>query len=658
MSTTFNYDLAFSRNIGWVTRSEQQQLRNKKVAIAGMGGVGGIHLLTLARLGVSHFHIADFDEFELQNFNRQVGANMQTINASKVETLRKMVLDINPEASITCFNEAITPHNVEAFLDGIDLYIDSIDFFVLDARELLFNTCEKKGIPSLTAGPIGMGTVYLIFMPGKMSFKDYFAFEGLSDLDKQINFLIGVAPKAYHRSYLVDPTSINLVEKRGPSTMMACNLCAGVAGTLALKILLNRGPVYAAPYYHYFDAYNEKYYRGYLRNGNKNWLQRLKRMLFKKVIAKQLAQPPASFSIFSAEGDQQAPIYKILDLARWAPSGNNHQPWRFKIKDDTHFTCQLIDESDSNKYDFNSIPTLVSGGALLENIILAATQHHYRVEWQYQKVGIHEHQINITLIPDANIQQNELAAFIPLRSVDRTAYRHTNLTSHQKELLAAALGDQFTVQWHSSWRERLHMSYVNFLTTDIRLKMPELMPIHQEIIDLKNQYSKTGIPIDAVGLSPFTKRLFSKLILHPRMMNFMSQYLGSTYSSGLEMDILPGLASAAHFTIHYHGDKNVAFTPNVQIELGRALQRFWLRATQLGLVIQPTYASVMISYYVNHKQSLSSMQSLDKKAQKIADKMNAMSKNSVVVFKGRIGAPRTPHTTSRSIRRDLKDLLL
>src|SRR3954467_6277338 len=58
-SFDFDYDEAFSRNIGWVTEWEQQILRTKRVAIAGMGGVGGLHLLTLARLGIGAFHISD-----------------------------------------------------------------------------------------------------------------------------------------------------------------------------------------------------------------------------------------------------------------------------------------------------------------------------------------------------------------------------------------------------------------------------------------------------------------------------------------------------------------------------------------------------------------------------------------------------------------------
>ncbi len=61
MTTTFDYDIAFERNLGWLTRPEQQALRRKLVAIAGLGGVGGLHLLTLARQGIGRFHIAEFD---------------------------------------------------------------------------------------------------------------------------------------------------------------------------------------------------------------------------------------------------------------------------------------------------------------------------------------------------------------------------------------------------------------------------------------------------------------------------------------------------------------------------------------------------------------------------------------------------------------------
>jgi sulfur-carrier protein adenylyltransferase/sulfurtransferase len=68
-TSEFSYDAAFERNLGWFTEAEQLTLRGKCVAIAGLGGVGGVHLITLARLGIGAFHIADFDRFSLANFN-------------------------------------------------------------------------------------------------------------------------------------------------------------------------------------------------------------------------------------------------------------------------------------------------------------------------------------------------------------------------------------------------------------------------------------------------------------------------------------------------------------------------------------------------------------------------------------------------------------
>ena len=87
---SFDYHEAFSRNLGWVTETEQEILRNKRIAIAGMGGVGGSHLLTLTRLGIGEFSLADFDQFELANFNRQAGASTAHVGRNKLEVMVQM----------------------------------------------------------------------------------------------------------------------------------------------------------------------------------------------------------------------------------------------------------------------------------------------------------------------------------------------------------------------------------------------------------------------------------------------------------------------------------------------------------------------------------------------------------------------------------------
>ncbi|NNJ90216.1 MAG: ThiF family adenylyltransferase [Gammaproteobacteria bacterium] len=280
--TNFSYDEAFSRNIGWITQEEQQKLRNCRIAIAGMGGVGGAHLLTLSRLGIGHFNISDLDEFEVANFNRQAGASMKTLGREKVEVLEEMAKNLNPEQEIKSFPHGVTEENVDEFLDGVDLYVDGLDYFAVSARRATFAKCHEKGIPAVTAAPLGIGAAVLNFIPGGMSFEDYFRLEGKSEMEQLLSFLIGLSPAMLQRTYLADPTTVDLANHKGPSTPMAVEICAGMAASQAMKILLNRGPVMSAPWGQQFDGYRDKYKKTWRPGGNNNPIQKLTLLIAKK----------------------------------------------------------------------------------------------------------------------------------------------------------------------------------------------------------------------------------------------------------------------------------------------------------------------------------------------------------------------------------------
>jgi molybdopterin/thiamine biosynthesis adenylyltransferase len=282
MHKLFDYGLAFSRTLGWITENEQNILRSKRIAIAGLGGVGGVHLTTLARLGIEKFNISDLDTFELANFNRQAGAGISHLNRSKVEVMTEMALDINPGMDIKSFPDGVNQGNVDAFLDGVDLYVDGLDFFALEARRVVFAACAEKGIPAITAAPLGLGVSFLCFMPGKMTFEDYFQWEGQSETEQLLRFLVGISPAGLQLSYLVDNSRLDLVNQKGPSTPMACDFCAGITGTYALKILLDRGCIVAAPKAIHFDAYRNKFLITWMPWGNNNPLQRIKLSIARK----------------------------------------------------------------------------------------------------------------------------------------------------------------------------------------------------------------------------------------------------------------------------------------------------------------------------------------------------------------------------------------
>lgn len=274
-SASFDYSTAFSRNIGWVTVEEQARLKRSRVAIAGLGGVGGAHALTLARLGIGRFHLADFDTFGVHNINRQAGAFMSSVGRRKAEVVCRMVLDINPQAEIVRFDEGVTPDNAEQFLRGVDVYVDGIDFFAVDARRMVFAACHSRAIPAVTAAPLGMGVSLLYFAPGRTSFEQYFRLEGQTQQEQFARFIAGLSPAMLQRTYLVAPDAVNFAQRRGPSTVMACELCAGVTGVAVMKILLGRGGLRPAPWAMQFDAYRQRLSHTWRPFGNANPLQRL-----------------------------------------------------------------------------------------------------------------------------------------------------------------------------------------------------------------------------------------------------------------------------------------------------------------------------------------------------------------------------------------------
>lgn len=270
----FDYDLAFSRNIGWVTPEEQRSLKNKRVAVGGLGGVGGSHLIALARLGVGGFTISDLDDFEIHNFNRQYGATVSSIGQPKVDVMEKVLRDINPEADVRCFKSGIALETVDEFLADADIYVDSLDIYALPVRRKIFQRCYEKGIPAVTAAPVGMGTSMLIFLPGKMSFEEYFCLEGHSFEEQIFCFIIGVAPSMMMMKYLQVEDTVNLFKRKVPSTVFGIELSAGVACTNVLKLLLNRGEIIAAPRGLHFDAYLNRLSKTWRPWGNKNPIQR------------------------------------------------------------------------------------------------------------------------------------------------------------------------------------------------------------------------------------------------------------------------------------------------------------------------------------------------------------------------------------------------
>lgn len=654
---SFAYDVAFDRNIGWVTADEQQALRRKRVAIAGMGGVGGVHLLTLARMGIGAFNISDLDTFELANFNRQAGAAMSTIGRSKVEVMAEMARDINPTLNIKAFGDGIRDDNIDAFLDGVDLFVDGFDFFVPEIRARVFQHCVELKIPAITAGPIGFGTCYIVFLPGKMSFEEYFRIEGRPLEAQYARFLLGLAPKGLHRAYLVDPSRLNLAEKRGPSSAAAVQLCAGVMGGEAIKILLGRGRVRAAPYYHQFDAYRGCFVCRRLPFGNNNPLQRLKLNVIERNVAATLALAKEQASDLPPDVPQ---IEKILDLARWAPSGDNAQPWRFKITGEDSLLITITDEGADNVYEYNNAqPTLLSAGMLLETLRIAASKYGGVLAWDYKERTPDGHLIAAAIAYRPGTESDALAASIKTRSVHRRPYRRTRVTAEQRAELQAALGPDLETRWFDGLKDRWRIARLNGKATDIRLRIPEAYRVHQRIIDWNQDFSRTGVAASSIGLDALTLKTMRWALRDWSRMERLNRLPAATLAARLQMDYLPGLACGAHFLITARDlDLDGVRDPATFLRLGQRLQRFWLCADRLGLVLQPSLAPLCFAYYGRQGTTFTADQGLRANATALNEELRRLtSAPSSVLFLGRIGRPSRRGAQPRSVRRPLQELL-
>jgi molybdopterin/thiamine biosynthesis adenylyltransferase len=278
----WSYDVAFARHRGLLSADDQARLGTSRVAVAGMGGVGGVHLITLARLGIGSFSIADPDTFDVPNFNRQYGANVRTLGRNKAQVMAEEVRANNPSAHLRVWNEGITPANVGDFLDGAKLFVDGVDFFAFPTRRLLFREARARGMWAVTAGPLGFSSAWLLFSPTGMSFDEYFDMnDQMEPIDQLVAFLVGLCPAATQRGY-IDLTQVDPRTSGGPSSGLACQLCSGIVGAEAVKILLGRGPLRPVPHYSQFDAYCGMLRRGRLWWGNRHPLQRLKRWIARR----------------------------------------------------------------------------------------------------------------------------------------------------------------------------------------------------------------------------------------------------------------------------------------------------------------------------------------------------------------------------------------
>jgi molybdopterin/thiamine biosynthesis adenylyltransferase len=585
---------AFSRNLGLINPAEQLELAHSTVAIPGLGGVGGLHLIALVRSGVGRFHISDFDTFDPANVNRQYGAKTSSFGEPKLQTMADEALDINPFLELRQFPEGVNEATIDEFLDGVDVVVDSLDFFEFPTRRMLFQRARQKGLHVVTAGPIGFSTALLVFSPDRgMTFDEYFNVNDETDeYDRLAAFLVGLTPRTRYLSYM----DINRADRgtgRAPSLGLACHLCAGAATTEVLRILLKRNPPEPAPNYAQFDAYLRRYFRGRLWFGNRHPMQRLKRRWVRKMLeasatesAKAAEEAVVAPQLTEPDQDRTEVARYLIKAGIQAPSGDNAQPWKFSIAGDTVHVYNDAD-CDRSFFNFRQYASLISCGAVIENMVVAARGCGVDPEISmFPTEGDDEHVASIRLAVGQE-RRDPLQNGIWDRHTNRTMFRRAPLLPSVVDELDRSIEVFEGARLHVvSSKEQLRLLARVVQRADrLRVAIRSLHEHFHSMVRYTEREalaSRDGFPLPNLEAG-FVGDQFLKLTKPWPVMSFLNKLGFDRLFSAIAARGLQHCSAAALLTVPRVDSSDLVMG-------GRALERAWLTLTTLGFAVQPMTA--------------------------------------------------------------------
>lgn len=207
----------YERNIPALSEQECILLRQKKVLVAGCGGLGGHIIELLARIGVGSIVAVDGDVFDESNLNRQLLSEVSLLGMPKAEVAKARIARINPDVRVQAVNAFLTEENAADLISGCDAVVDALDS--IPARRMLANACSGIGVPYVYGAIRGWVAQAAVSLPG----------DGLID-----------------RLY---PENVTIRDKSVLSFTPA--LCSSMQAALCVKLLCGR-PVESGKLY-YFD---------------------------------------------------------------------------------------------------------------------------------------------------------------------------------------------------------------------------------------------------------------------------------------------------------------------------------------------------------------------------------------------------------------------
>jgi hypothetical protein len=347
---------------------------------------------------------------------------------------------------------------------------------------------------------------------------------------------------------------------------------------------------------------------------------------------------------------------EILELARWAPSGDNTQPWRFEIRPSLEILIHGYDTRDHCVYDLDGWASQLAHGALLETMTLAATRFACRAQTSIVSESASGNIVyRVVLEPDPRVIEDPLVPSIRERVVQRRPMSPNQLLPEHRLALEQAV-QPYTVIWRESWAARGAMAFLNARNAHIRLTIPEAFLVHKAVIAWNCETSEDRLPAASLGADPILLGVMRWVMASWERASFFNRYLGGTMMPRFLLDFIPGVLCSGHFAIL--GSSEPQSTAD-RVAAGRAVQRFWLTATKLNLQLQPSYTPLVFARYAREHRHFTQVEKANGTAREIERRLEGLLGADEVlrtVFLGRIGPARV--VKGRSVRLPVDRLMV
>lgn len=583
-------DVRTNRNQYKISKQERDQLLTKKIGIIGLSVGQSIALTIAMERGCGELRLADFDDLELSNLNR-IRTGTFNLGINKVVIAAREIAEIDPYLKVTCYFEGLTENNLDQFFltnGKLDLLIDECDG--LDMKILSRYKARALHIPVIMdTSDRGMMDIERFdleperpLLHGTAKDLNPVNIKELSNEDKIPVILQMLGAENISTRGKASMVEVQQTINTWPQLASSITLGGGVAADVSRRILLQQNLASGRYYIDLDELIPDR--------SEKETEKKLHINPFIELTKAEMITSVKDYHFFEKEFEipDQSIIEKLIEAAIWAPSTGNDQPWKWLYQKGILYLFH--DEFRSYSFgDFQKTASYISFGATFENLYLRALNYGLEAKYDFQPIKSFQKLVAaITFYKSESIKQDIIS------SLSNAIYsRHTNRNIGEKEELSFEALDRLSevtksiegvqIKNFTSEKEIKCLGKIIGRCDRIRLLNPEghYDFVHREMrwTNQDAEFSKDGIDIQTLGLSNSQLAALG-MIKDSEVINVIKQFDGGKAFESLAMRTVSSASALCLITVpRYHLESF--------FKGGRAMQRFWLEATNLNLAVHP-----------------------------------------------------------------------